>query len=58
MCFSVSVLRQFAPYKMSAEERARFEELLRTDEGERRREGEEKRRRLDEADEYEQVKLY
>lgn len=48
----------FAPYKMSAEEHAKFTQLLATDQGDREQQGEQMAKKLKDADEYEVVKLY
>lgn len=48
----------FAPYKMSAEEAAKFSQLMATDEGDRVQQGEQIAKKLKDADEYEVAKLY
>lgn len=49
---------EFNPYKMSAEEQAKFAELLAVDAENRLAEGAQTKKKLHEADEYEVVKLY
>lgn len=48
----------FAPYKMSADEAAKFSQLMATDEGDRVQQGEQIAKKLKDADEYEVAKLY
>ena len=50
--------KQYSPYKMSEQERKKFRELVAQDEQQRRKEGEAVRRKVEEADEYGQLKLY
>lgn len=49
---------QYSPYKMSEKEASKFRQLLKNDELLRKSESEETRKKLLEADEYEQQKLY
>ena len=49
---------EYAPYKMTEDEEAIFEEMLRKDEEERRLQHEIAHKKLAEADEYEALNLY
>lgn len=49
---------KYSPYKMSAEESSKFLELLQADENNRQIKSKEIDKKLRDADEYEQVKLY
>lgn len=49
---------EFSPYKMSVEERIRFEEMMAADETQRSLEAEKIAKKLKEADEYAVTKLY
>jgi len=49
---------EYAPYKMSDEERVAFDALLAKDEEERQRIHDEAAAKLDDSDEYEKLSLY
>ena len=49
---------RYSPYKMSEEETAKFQELMRVDQGKRDNESKQIDKKLRDMDEYEAVKLY